>query len=291
MTLKSHFKRHWARSVIFFLSFLFFIASGTGCGVVPLTSASTHDWIAENLQRIQVDDPDHFSFAVFGDNRGSYEIFPRLLRQVNQDPEIHFAMDLGDLVPVGKMERHRTFISQVQKDLKCPLLTAVGNHELYGGGRGVYHDLYGPFYYSFQIGRSYFIVLDDANGKGLDQPQEKWLEMELKKAQSCNNRFVFMHVPLFDPRGGIYQHCLPKKAGLFLSKIFERYRVTHIFASHIHGYFSGQWGGTPYTITGGAGAPVYGRDTRHYFYHFVRVRVDNKNIKIAIRRITSADQK
>lgn len=135
-TLKSYFKRHRVRSVILFLSFLFLIALGISCSLIPLTMAPTHNWIAESLQRVQLDDPDHFSFAVFGDNRGSHEIFPRLLGQVSQDPEIHFAMEIGDLVPVGTMEKHRYFISQVQKDLNCPLLAAIGNHELYGEGRG-----------------------------------------------------------------------------------------------------------------------------------------------------------
>jgi len=288
-TLRSHFTKHPGRSGFFFLSLFFLVSTGIRCSPIPLTRAPAHDWIAENLERIQVDDPEHFSFVVLGDNRGSLEIFPKLLRQVSRDPEIRFAMDLGDLVPKGKMEKYRYVINQVRKDLNCPLLTAIGNHELYADGRGVYYELYGPFYYSFQIGRSYFIVLDDANEKGLDQWQEKWLERELRKAQSYNNRFVFMHVPLFDPRGGIYQHCLPKKAGLSLSRLFAEYHVTHIFASHIHGYFSGQWEGTPFTITGGAGAPLYLQDPRHYFYHFVKVRVNNKKVNITVRRVTSKD--
>jgi hypothetical protein len=45
-------------------------------------------------------------------------------------------------------------------------------------------------------------VLDDADEIGLDAWQQAWLERELKDAREYTFRFVFMPVPLFDPRGG-----------------------------------------------------------------------------------------
>ena len=47
--------------------------------------------------------------------------------------------------------------------------------------------------------------------------------------------------------------------------LFKKYKVTHIFAGHIHGYYTGTWDGMPYTITGGAGAQLYGSDPEHVF--------------------------
>ena len=34
-----------------------------------------------------------------------------------------------------------------------------------------------------------------------------------------------------------------------LNKLFDKYHVTTLFVSHIHGYFKGTWSQTPYIIT------------------------------------------
>jgi hypothetical protein len=64
-------------------------------------------------------------------------------------------------------------------------------------------------------------------------------------------------------RGGMYHACIPESAATELAVLFRKYRVTRIFTSHIHGYFTGQWQGIPYTITGGAGAELVGNDPHH----------------------------
>ena len=248
-----------------------------------------HDWIADNLQKIRVKQPNDFCFAVFGDNKNSHNIFNMLLKQVNRDPDIAFAIDVGDLVFDGEREKYRFFFRQVRKNIQVPLLTAIGNHELREKGRGLYYDIFGPFYYSFRIGKNCFIVLDDANETGLDKWQRLWLEKKLKEAQTDNNRFVFMHVPLFDPRGTDYHHCLPENEANSLIALFKKHHVTHIFASHIHGYFAGQWQGVPYAVSGGAGAELVGTDPQHYFYHYLKVRVKEDGVGIYVQPIFSPD--
>ena len=118
---------------------------------------------------------------------------------------------------------------------------------------------------------NYFIVVNDAEPDGIGEVQWRWLENELKQSQSYKTRLVFLHTPLFDPRGGDKHHCLPEAAGRRLAALLRQYHVTHIFAGHIHSYFSGDWDGVPYTITGGAGAPLYGTDPNHFFYHYLKV--------------------
>ena len=96
---------------------------------------------------------------------------------------------------------------------------------------------------------------------------------------------MFLHVPLFDPRGGENHHCLPEATGRRLAALFRQYRVTHIFAGHIHSYFSGNWDGVPYTITGGAGAPLYGTDPKHFFYHYLKVTLQGGEVQVEVQRI------
>lgn len=284
--VRNEFRAHPLRMGVLGLCILLLVAMEAW---ESFSSLPAQDWLAINLRQIRIHDPAEFSFAVFGDNKNSHTVFERLLKQVDHDPGIAFAMDLGDLVYDGEKEKYRFFLKQVRENLSLPLLTAIGNHELREKGRGLYYAIFGPFYYSFHIGGAYFIVIDDADEKGLGIWQLRWLEQELRKAQAFQTRFVFMHVPLFDPRGGLCHHCLPEKAAGQLADLFRRYGVTHIFTSHIHGYFSGQWRGVPYTITGGGGAKLVGTDPSHYFYHYLGVRVKSGEVDVQVKRIRSPD--
>lgn len=247
------------------------------------------NWLAENLKEFQVPDPEEYAFAVFADNKNSHATFPKLLQKVSRDKGILFAMDIGDLVFDGEMEKYRYFFTQVRKNLDIPLLTAIGNHELREKGRGLYYDLLGPYYYSFKIRRDYFVVIDDADEKGLDKWQRQWLEKELQKASNYSHRFVFMHVPLFDPRASRYHHSLPEPAAQSLLFLFKKYKVSHIFASHIHAYYQGQWEGIPFTITGGAGGELTGKDPDHDFFHYLKVKVKGDQVDIEVVPVATPD--
>jgi hypothetical protein len=78
---------------------------------------------------------------------------------------------------------------------------------------------------------------------------------------------------------------LSKDTGRRLAALFRRYRVTHVFAGHIHSYFTGNWDGVPYTITAGAGAPLYGTDPQHFFYHYLKVTLTDGKIDIKVQRL------
>ena len=247
-----------------------------------------HDWNYYQLQKINKNQTD-FSFVVFADNKNSITTFNNLISRVNNE-NATFAFDIGDLVFNGEKEYFDFFLSQIKK-LNKPLLTIIGNHELYDKGRANYYDIFGRFYYSFAIGNSYFITLDDANEKNIDAWQMNWLKNELKKGQNYKYRFVFMHVPLYDPRkknqpGHSMKNVTFAKE---LNKLFDKNNVTMIFCSHIHGYYKGVWGKTPYIITGGAGAELYGTDPNHFFYHYIKVDVSDGNVKYSVVKLKSPD--
>lgn len=246
---------------------------------VPL---SIYDRNKKEISRIKVADPDNFTFAVLGDNKGNVSFFKPLLHSIAQDKEIAFAIDDGDLVSDGKKRQYRYFLNQVRENVAIPFLTAIGNHDLDNGSNNNYRDIFGSTYYTFQIDQNHFFVLDATSESGFDKLERQWLEDELNKAQGAKGRFVFMHVPPFDPRGGFH---LPEKDAMDLLDLFRHYHVTHLFASHIHGYYSGVWEGVSYTITGGAGARLQGSDPQHFFHHYVKVHVNNGKVEWTVRRI------
>lgn len=243
--------------------------------------STVHERNQREISKIKVD-PADFSFAVFGDHKGHGHNFKPLLRNVSHDKKIAFAMDLGDLVREGRRSFYRRFLHQIRKNLTIPLLVAIGNHDLYRGSAN-YQEIFGPTYYSFQIGQNYFIILDASTISGVDKAQRQWLEEELRRSQVSKVRLVFMHVPPFDPREGKGYKRLAD--GEDLLELFRRYQVTHLFCSHIHGYFSGIWEGVPYTITGGAGAGLQGTDAQHFFHHYVKVHISEGKVETELKRI------
>ena len=71
---------------------------------------SIHDWNAKEISEIKLTDPADLAFAVFGDNKGSVSFFEPLLRDIDRNKEIAFAIDVGDLVGDGKREQYRRFL-------------------------------------------------------------------------------------------------------------------------------------------------------------------------------------
>jgi len=283
------FKKHPLKIIILAsLCILLFIGITVWNASAPVP---IHDWNQKELSRISVADPNDFTFAVMGDNKGNHSVFEPLLQNIDHDKDIAFAIDCGDLVREGRVGLYRRFLHQVQENLAIPFLTAIGNHDLNKGSPHTqnYQEIFGPTYYSFQVGKSYFIVLDATTESGFDKTERQWLEKELQKGQTSKARFVFMHVPVFDPRGGTFHKSLPDKDQQDLLALFRRYKVTHLFASHLHGYFSGVWAGVPYTITGGAGARLQGKDPEHFFHHYVTVHVRNGKADVVLRRIDAAN--
>jgi hypothetical protein len=268
---------------------LLILALATGVKIhFAATFPEITDWNYEQLKKIDKTKRE-FSFAVFGDNRNSERTFEELIDRVNKE-DLSFVIDDGDMVLDGEKEKYQFLFAQLDK-LHKPFLGVIGNHELWDNGRGNFYELFGPFYYSFTVGDSYFIALDDANEKNLDPVQMDWLKNELAASQKFKYRFVFLHVPLFKPRGG---------QGLFieggledaafakrLNHLLDDNNVTMVFTSHIHGYFRGVWRHTPYILTGGAGAEMARYDKDHYFYHYIRVRVSEDGVRYHIVRLKS----
>ena len=265
------------------LGLLAWVGATLGADPGPLPA---RDWNRQNLERIRVPEGRNLSFAVLGDSRGNPAVLGRVVRQMEGDPGLAFAILVGDMVEQGTLEQFDAFLKQIRPALRLPFLTVPGNHDL-GKDQDLtlYREIFGPDYYAFQLRDHYFIVLNDNLHAGMGEAQMAWLEGELSKSQAYKTRLVFLHIPLFDPRGGEHHHCLPEATGRRLAALFRQYRVSHIFAGHIHSYFAGDWEGVPYTITAGAGAPLYGTDPKHFFYHYLKVTLKEGEVHVEVQRI------
>jgi hypothetical protein len=226
-----------------------------------------------------------FSFAVMGDSRDGNPILAQIIQSIDRDEAIRFSLNNGDLVPHGRDAEFAEYERVVAKALK-PMVHIIGNHDIPGrSGKTNYRKWIGVPYFSFVYGNSYFIVLDNANLKGLDSRQRRWLVKELEKSQRYAHQFVFMHVPLYDPRKGEYAkgHSLRSlENARKINDLLDGYTITMLFASHIHAYFRGVWHQTPFIITGGAGAPLKSGG----FYHYIHVKVSGKNVDYKVVKVS-----
>jgi serine/threonine-protein phosphatase CPPED1 len=263
------------------------VLAWTGAGLAADSAAlPAKDWNLRQVERLQAPAGGKLTFAVLGDSRSNPEVFERVLKGMAGDPSLTFAIDVGDMVERGTLEQFDEFFKQIRPYGRMPFLTAAGNHDL-GKNQDptLYREIFGPDYYAFQLKDNYFIVLNNNLPAGMGEAQMAWLEAELKKSQSYKTRLVFFHYPLFDPRGGKYHHSLTEEAGRRVAALFSRYKVTHIFASHIHGYFTGKWDGVSFTVSGGGGAPLAGTDPANFFYHYLKVTLQEGEVHVEAQRI------
>ncbi len=139
-------------------------------------------------------------------------------------------------------------------------------------------------YYSFAVDDSLFIFLD-SNIPGQDRKitgdQYKWVEQTLATAGQ-RYKFVFVHHPLY-PEKGIGHHYggsldkYPKERDR-LQSLFVKYGVTIVITGHEHLYLRKMADGLMHIITGGGGATLYAGAEKGGFYHFILVKVDEKNV-------------
>jgi len=242
----------------------------------------------QNLQKIQKEDNNgsKFSFVVFGDNKNSVFSFPKLINDVNKE-KIAFSAETGDLIDnmIDGNSEYKIYLKQISA-FKKPFLVVPGNHETEGMSSAYYY-LFGRAYYAFSFKNSYFLMLDGSHETGMGAAEFSWLKNKLKISQKFQHVFAFMHIPLHDPvKDSIVKAQFDEPFATKLQNLFDKYKIDMIFTAHQHGYFTGRWGKTPYTVTGGAGAELGGEDKNHFFHHFVLVDVNSSQVNYKAKQIT-----
>jgi len=224
----------------------------------------------------------NFTFTFSGDERDDNGNFSKMINNINSNyPNLIFNINGGDLrsdaIPMSDFKKDYLIPGKVAHFNK-PVMFVIGNHELvYDPTGSRYKFIFGsPTYYNFTENNSYFIIIDNANGEALNNTQLTWLNEQLNLSQKYKYRFVFMHVPLYTPNGEAEHGMVTTGAGGAdaLQSLFDSYNVTMIFASHIHNYYTGIWGKTPFIISGGAGAPPENNEPPNH--HYIVVNVTNK---------------
>jgi MYXO-CTERM domain-containing protein len=246
-----------------------------------------------------------FRFLVYGDNRTDPAAHAAVVRAMGA-ARGDFLVNTGDLVHRGPSSSDwREFFS-----IEAPLLrdrclfAAVGNHELYLGshdGEVAFLRYFGGvddgrdaarLYGSFRWGNSRFFVLNAMDNWTGDE--RAWLRAELDRSLTepglAHRIAVMHHGPFSAGRHG--NNAALAKAGVV--ELMRERKVDLVLAGHDHDYERGSGAGLKYIVSGGGGAPLYGRDrvmaetlAFESAHHFVEVSIDGERVDIVARRATS----
>lgn len=141
-----------------------------------------------------------FKFILIGDTQRFYDEFDDFIAHVNSLNDISFVLLNGDLVDFG-LNKEYNWIAEQLKNLKIPYVAAMGNHDMLGNGRKIFHKMFGPENFSFSYSGNKFICLNtNSRETGFDGkvPDTSWLKQELSRDSGSINMFILSHIPPFN---------------------------------------------------------------------------------------------
>jgi len=230
---------------------------------------------------------------IYGDSRTGRLTHQKIVNEIIENkPAVVFSA--GDLVDDGLNPEDWTVFNKITADLRkgAEFYPALGNHEnnsplyfknfnLPGNGR----------WYSVDRQGIRFIVLDSNSDLSAQSEQYKWLEGNLKSI-GAETKFVIVifHHTIFsstDKRAD-------EKGLINIVPLFETYKVDLVFSGHAHNYEKFLYNKIYYIVTGGGGAPLYGRSRAAQYsmlfakvYHFCKLSISGDQLTVTVIDIDS----
>ena len=269
-----------AMVVYYFLPLIpFWLMKGTG----------SEDNNSANIARLKDNDGSYFSFIVFGDNHAGM-IFndAATLKEIwNMNREdrfrkvpIDFVLSVGDVTLNGS-RAHFMAYKKLQKLIKFPVISAIGNHD----DRELFREFVGKEQFAFADRNSYFIVLDNEDG-AITEDQFAWLEKELAAGQKYSHIFIALHKPPFDPYQQEWYNEDNSPWAYRFRKLCAEYGVDIVFSGHKHMFRRANFDGVEQVVTGGGGMIIEIPERDGGYLHYVRVMVNNDYVTYEVRKVS-----
>ncbi len=228
--------------------------------------------------------PQRYSFIVCGDPQNNYEVFDRVLEAAKS---VDFLIVAGDLTGSGTATEFRNFVDRMRSS-GVKYFAVPGNHDVATSPVGEnYATHIGPPHQSFDYRNSHFLLVDNSTPSlGFYPAQQEWAARDLAsaKARGFEHTFAVAHVPPGWPYSArATREQIPGiDNNRELEPVLEAGGVEELFCGHVHTYDREEADGLLITITGGAGAPLFGTDS---FHHYVRVEIDGRRRTQRVVRI------
>ena len=166
-----------------------------------------------------------------------------------------YGMMLGDIVHEN-MSLFPNYVKGV-KSIGLQMFNVIGNHDHdYSAATDVeaarkFEEYFGPSYYSFNIGKQHFVVLDNiimavADGKvqkdgytyGLTDREWQWMSNDLKHVAKSTTIMVASHNPLFKKDSANTEFQNQSEHGSDYANLLKQYSKVHAWAGHTHRSFN-----------------------------------------------------
>lgn len=226
-------------------------------------------------------------FAVFGDIHKGYDVLEKIISEVEKDGKYEFMMCVGDTVNERTDEEMNRVVKSFLANLKkTPLCFIPGNHDVSTDDdttRAFYEAYYGTTHYSFAVGNTLFVEMDNATDAVFPEEYE-WLDNLLKSERDKHeNLIVFMHKP---PRYVNYrgQTVYPMGEGNYmkLMPLLKKYRATAIFCGHWHDYSAYDIDGVQTYMVQRVGGKYFVRAE----YSYLEVNIHDGKAAVTVHEIT-----
>ncbi len=118
------------------------------------------------------------------------------LREYAKNEQAAFVIHTGDICYANGLKAHVNLMNT--KNFPCPVYYCIGNHDLVSGkyGEELYESIYGPTFYSFDVGNTHYVVTPMLGGDYRPSYSQtdvaKWLKNDLAAAKG-KQVIVFSH--------------------------------------------------------------------------------------------------
>ena len=237
----------------------------------PLTkAASTAERVDFSLRKAE--GQDKHTLLLFGDmhlarrtnDRNQFQDFVRDVNDyVGAHPSDHvYGLTLGDmtwdLYWITNNYGYKDYLSDAKAITGLTIYHTIGNHDhsmYYSGDYDTvkeYKETLGPTYYSFNVGKVHYVVLDDVycinsvaatdengnacfkrdyDGKIVDE-QFNWLRKDLSYVPTSTPIVLTMHIPMWNDSGKYY--AIKTNSENTLVSILKPFAESHVFTAHTH---------------------------------------------------------
>ena len=216
---------------------------------------------------IQITDP---QFGMLENNESFTQetaLMERAVAAVNR-LEPAFVVVTGDLVNDGRnraqLDEFKRVMGLMRKEI--PVYLLPGNHDLLPQPTDEIVDSYigeyGYDHFAFRMNNVCFIGLNTslivAGGPEREAAQRVWLEKTLKEAMSCERRVLFGHYPFFleEPEEETRYQNLPAERRQAYLDLADKYRVSDMFAGHLHYNLTNSYKDFKTTVTSSVCVPL-----------------------------------
>lgn len=141
-------------------------------------------------------------------NTSNHEEWVGNVRNYVANEKAAFIIHTGDICYENGLKEHIRMMNTA--NMNCPMFYCIGNHDLVKGAYGeeLFESLYGPTFYSFEVGNVHYIVTPMLGGDHRPSYREKdvyhWMKNDLALVSPGKAVMVFNHTLLTDKETFIY---------------------------------------------------------------------------------------